>query len=579
MQSLAGSWRVCNKMRQTTAPAADPAAPACDDADWLQVGLPAPWERFGIADRTADWWFRRRFQADPDAACVAVVGAPAETRVYLNGIQLPTRTDRDRIVLAEMAAARTDGEQLLALCVPDCSGPAARLGHVVLLSDSEAESFARMPLADRPARTSADWVRDAIIYEVYPRSFSPGGDLNGVTEQVPRLQELGTSVLWLMPIHPIGRLRRKGTLGCPYSIRDFNAVAPELGTLDDFRRLRDAAREHGMKLIIDLVANHTAWDHPWIKEHPDWYQRDARGEIRCPVDDWTDIAQLDYSRPDLRAAMLDTMRFWVHEVGIDGFRCDVAGMVPRDFWEEARDALDPDGATIMLAEDDDPAQHLKGFDVTYDWHLYDLLGAIGSTGLPAAQVRDLLTDENLLYPRNSLRMRFTTNHDKNAWDAPAITRYGNWARARLATALSYALPGVPLIYNGQELGNHNRLDLFEQVGFEHTYVHNAGFLIDMYAFLHEHRTAHPSFRRGSATLHVDPAAPHVLTIERTLDDDTTWTVLNLGPNAETPAQRPSGLDQATGVFYFQDDNHAPADDNAPSAAPEQVAPCSAWFGA
>ena len=197
------------------------------------------------------------------------------------------------------------------------------------------------------ARPSAEWVRDAVVYEVYLRSFSTNSSFAELQARLPELKHLGITVLWVMPIHPVGVEKRKGTLGSPYAVRDYYAINPEFGTLEDFRSLVKATHEAGMKIIIDLVINHTAWDNALLRQHPDWYRHDDAGHMISPAD-WTDVVQLDYSSQPLRQYMTEMMRYWVRDVGIDGYRCDVAGMVPLDFWETARAELDKIKPVMML---------------------------------------------------------------------------------------------------------------------------------------------------------------------------------------------------------------------------------------
>ena len=318
------------------------------------------------------------------------------------------------------------------------------------------------PFHDMSARQSAAWVRDAVIYEVYLRSFSREGTFRALERRLPELRDLGVTVLWLMPIHPVGLVHRKGTLGSPYAVKDFHAVNPEFGTMDDFRALVSSAHAAGLKLIIDLVINHTAWDNPLMNEHPDWYTRDSTGAIVPPNADWTDVADLDYSNKELRAWMAAMMEYWVRDIGIDGFRCDVAELVPTDFWEDVRERLDAIKPVMMLSEGSLPEHHPKAFDISYAWNTYDVLLPLLSGEKPASFLSQVLTSESLRFPRGSLRMRFNTNHDKNAWDMPAATKFGVDG-LKLTTVLVNTIPGVPLLYTGEEVANERRLDLFEKV--------------------------------------------------------------------------------------------------------------------
>ena len=278
---------------------------------------------------------------------------------------------------------------------------------------------------------------------------------------------MGVDILWLMPVHPIGVKRRKGTLGSCYSVSDHLAVNPEFGTLDDFRRFVGAAHALGMKVIIDWVANHTAWDHPWVTTHPEWYLKDEQGELQSCVFDngktlehWTDVVGLDYRRPDVQDAMIDAMRYWLIDTGIDGYRCDVAELMPLPFWERARAELETIRPLFMLAEGSAPELHARAFDMSYDWALYDLMLAIARGHAGADDLARHLHEAARLWPRDAYRMTFTSNHDKNAWEGHDGETFG--AAFRAFAVLAATLPGMPLIYGGQESGLDRRLPFFEK---------------------------------------------------------------------------------------------------------------------
>jgi glycosidase len=298
------------------------------------------------------------------------------------------------------------------------------------------------------ARASPAWVHDGVIYEIFPRAFSGRGDFQGVTAQLDRLQQLGVNILWLMPIHPMGKLRSKGTLGSPYAVRDFYAIDPAYGTAEDLHRLVSEAHKRNLKVIIDIVANHTAWDSVMMA-HPDWYTHGGGGQIVPPNPDWTDVADLDYGNAGLRHYMQDMLVHWLKDFDLDGFRCDFAAGVPTDFWESAREALGqakPD--IVMLAEADSPELLAKAFDVDYAWKFYGTLAEVLQNGRPASALRDTWLAEAAQYPRGALRMRFTDNHDQRR----AIARFGEPA-ALAAAALMFTLDGVPMLYNGMEAGD------------------------------------------------------------------------------------------------------------------------------
>ena len=319
----------------------------------------------------------------------------------------------------------------------------------------------------QPTVAPDSWVSRSAIYEIFVRDFSSTGDLRGVTRGLDRIQTAGANVLWLMPIHPVGALNRKDPLGSPYSVRDYRAINPAFGTAADFRALVRAAHARGIKLILDWVPNHTAWDHVWVREHPDFYLRNERGELTVPRDDkgqltdWTDVAQLDYGNPALRRGMIAAMQYWLTEYGIDGFRVDVAGFVPDDFWREAVPALRAavPWPILLLAEWGDLKMHRFGFDLTYAWDSYSRLKAVWK-GAPAdTLVRSELADLAAM-PPGGMRLRFSTNHDETAWDKPPVSLFGGSAGARAAFVAMALLPGRPLLYNGQEVESPQTLRLF-----------------------------------------------------------------------------------------------------------------------
>jgi cyclomaltodextrinase / maltogenic alpha-amylase / neopullulanase len=298
------------------------------------------------------------------------------------------------------------------------------------------------------ARTSPDWVRDGVVYEVFPRAFSPAGNLNGVTARLDELHDLGVTILWTMPIHPIGQKLRKGQFGSPYSVKDFYAVDPLYGTVDDFKQLVTEAHQRRMKVIMDLVADHTAWDSVMMS-HPEYYKHDAQGNIIPPDPAWTDVAGLNYTNAQLRQYMIGVMKFWVQQCDVDGFRCDAASMVPRDFWESARAKLEEVKPDIMLlAEASEPALMVKAFDADYAWPLLRALDEVLAHGAPASSLRASWEESQRQFPRQTLHMRMSDDHDEKR----AVTQFG--VRGALAaSALMFTLDGLPLLYNGMEVGD------------------------------------------------------------------------------------------------------------------------------
>jgi glycosidase len=298
------------------------------------------------------------------------------------------------------------------------------------------------------ARQSPDWLRRGVIYEVFPRHFSPSGDFNGVTARLDDLADLGVNVLWIMPIHPIGEKLRKGTYGSPYAVKDYYGINPDYGTLDDFKRLVSEAHKRDLKVIMDIVANHTAWDSVMMK-HPEFYKQDANHNVIPPVAEWTDVAGLNYDSQELRKYMTEMLCYWVKTCDVDGFRCDVAYMVPTDFWIQARAAvtrLRPD--IMFLAEASKPELLVEAFDADYAWPLLGALNDVMTKDAPATRLRDTWEESRRQFPKGSLHMRMSDDHD----EARAVARYGIRG-APAASALMFSLDGVPLLYNGMEVGD------------------------------------------------------------------------------------------------------------------------------
>src|ERR1017187_9938821 len=311
------------------------------------------------------------------------------------------------------------------------------------------------------ARPSPDWLRTGAVYEIFPRDFSAAGNLAGMTAKLDELKDLGVTVLWTMPVHPIGEKFRKGEFGSPYSIRDYYAIDPHYGTIDDFKQLVAGAHQRGMKFIMDLGANHTAWDNVMMTNKA-FYKQDAAGQVISPVPDWTDVAGLNYTNPALRKYMITMLKYWITECDVDGFRCDAAPMVPTDFWEQVRAELTtvkPD--LLLLDEGEEPELLVKAFDVDYSWKLLWAMNDVLAHNAPAAKIRTSWEKSRAQWPKGALRMRISDDHDETR----AIARYGmNGALA--ASALMFTLDGVPLLYNGMEVGDATEFAdpaLFDQV--------------------------------------------------------------------------------------------------------------------
>ncbi len=322
--------------------------------------------------------------------------------------------------------------------------------------------------AAEPSVAAPEWAKNANIYEVNIRQYTPEGTLNAFTAHLPRLKEMGVDVLWLMPIFPISEKNRKGSLGSYYAVSDFTKVNPNFGTMDDFKTLLQQAHDLGMKIILDWVPNHTGWDHVWIKNHPEYYTQNDKGEIIDPVNPetgeswgWSDVADLNYDNSGLRQAMISDMLFWINDIGIDGFRCDVAGEVPTDFWQEATAQLrsaKPD--IFMLAEAEKPElRNQELFVMDYSWSFHHLMNDIAQ-GKKNANDIDLWLKEDREKYEHGYHMQFITNHDENSWNGTEFERMGEATDAM--AVLAFTFEGMPLIYSGQESGFNRRLKFFEK---------------------------------------------------------------------------------------------------------------------
>ena len=328
---------------------------------------------------------------------------------------------------------------------------------------------------------------NGVIYEVNIRQYSPEGTFNAFTKDIPQLKELGVKIIWVMPIFPISETKRKATggddskfasempaaeqhkyLGSYYAVSDFKKVNPEFGTIEDFRNLVKTAHENGIYVILDWVPNHTGWDHVWIKEHPEYYTKNAKGEIIDPINPetgkswgWTDVADLNYDNQGLRAAMTADMMHWIKNEGIDGFRCDVAGNVPLDFWQKAIPQLRKEKNIFMLAEAWEPAL-LKDnlFDMAYGWDGHHTLNKIAQGKETVKNFDAYIEKINKDYEANDILMNFVDNHDENSWNGTIKSRLG--AAEEAMTALTYLMPGMPLIYSGNEYGLEHSLKFFEK---------------------------------------------------------------------------------------------------------------------
>jgi glycosidase len=392
--------------------------------------------------------------------------------------------------------------------------------------------FALCPLASAEVH-HPDWAKNATIYEVNVRQYSPAGSFAAVDQALPRLKTMGVDILWLMPVNPIGQDHRKGPLGSYYSVSDYKAINPEFGTLDDFKALVAHAHGLGMKVIIDWVPNHTSWDNAWVKDHPDWYLKDAGGKIGpvtfgtgADAQVWDDVVGLDYRVPAMRAAMIEAMAFWIKTADVDGFREDVASNVPTDFWDQARTELNKIKPVFLLAEADKPELQQDAFDMTYDWDFYHRMVKVAKSG-DARELAAFFAHPPKVFPPGSYRMEFTSDHDENSWSGSDTELYGKAFKPYAVIAAT--VPGMALVYSGQESGLDKRIKFFE-----HDPIAWRNYpLADFYRSLLTLKHANPALWNDNAAMDVlDPHNPHVFAFRRTKDGHSVTVTVNLSGKAQ-----------------------------------------------
>jgi 1,4-alpha-glucan branching enzyme len=393
-----------------------------------------------------------------------------------------------------------------------------------------------MPISYKPRPivniSTPEWAKNAAIYQVNTRQFTVEGTFRAAEKHLPRLKELGVDILWLMPVHEIGRKNRKGSLGSPYSVRDYYSVNTEYGTKKDLRHFLEQAHKMGFKVILDFVPNHTSWDNPLTEQHPEWYARDWKGDFRpTPWWDWDDIIELDYGREGLRRYMTEAMKYWIRDVGFDGFRMDVAGFVPNDFWAQVRKELDQIKPVFMLAEWDTRDLHMEAFDMTYAWSWWDAVQAAATGGQSLQPLFMYYSWNERAYPKEAIRMTFVTNHDKNAWEGTMYENFGHALKA--AIVLSVIGEGMPLIYNGQEAGNNRALAFFEKDPIEWKVNH----IGDLYRKLLRIMKENPALwhgKWGGRMIRVpNDSEEKVLSFVRLKNGNKVFAVINFSDNEKS----------------------------------------------
>jgi len=390
---------------------------------------------------------------------------------------------------------------------------------------------------------------NAVIYEANIRQYSPEGTFEKFTQDIPQLKELGVKVIWLMPVFPISETKRKATggadskfasdmpeaeqskyLGSYYAVSDFTKINPEFGTIEDFRALVKTAHDNGIYVILDWVPNHTGWDHEWIKSNPDYYTQNEKGEIIHPEGtDWEDVADLNYDNQNMRKEMIEDMQYWLKNEGVDGFRCDVAGSVPTDFWAEAIPQLRAVKPVFMLAEAWEPELVKEGlFDMCYAWDGHHLMNGIAKGEKSVADFNAYIEKVNKDYAAEAFLMNFVDNHDENSWNGTIKERMGDGAEAMMA--LSYMMPGMPLIYSGDEYGLDHRLLFFEKDSIPKTKGKNWAIFAKL-GKLKESETALNGGKNAAAFKSFSSENKNVMAFERSKADASLKFLANMSKDA------------------------------------------------
>lgn len=398
---------------------------------------------------------------------------------------------------------------------------------ILFLGTVSAQDFYKHPV----------WASNAVIYEVNVRQFTREGTFKAFEKQLPRLKAMGVDILWLMPIYPIGEKERKGTLGSYYAVKDYRGVNAEFGNTKDLKDLVNKAHGMGMKVILDWVANHSSMDNPLIDQHPDWFTHDSTGKISHPVPDWADVADFNYDNKELWNYQIESLKYWIREADVDGFRCDVAMMVPVEFWKKARTELDQVKPVFMLAEAEGPEFHRNGFDMSYGWEMHHIMNEIAKGKMHADELPAYFKKSDTLYRKSDIRMYFTSNHDENSWNGTEYERMGKAVEAM--AAFSYVLPGMPLIYTGQESAEKRRLSFFDKDSVAWGNYPLAGF----YTKLNKMKHLNPALLTGTnpgAMKMVPCGNKEVFGIERTKGNNQVMGLFNFSDSVQE-IKLPAGL--------------------------------------
>lgn len=495
-------------------------APDFDDSAWETIPVPADW-----GDYDGVGWYRHEITLPDDLngrqIYLVFDGVDDESEVWVNGELVAGCETWNRRFHANLTALAGQTVQV-AVRVVDHGMGGGIWAPVRLVLTADRTELLEGPFHSQSHLEPPDWLPGSVVYEVFVRDFSETGDFEGLRERIPELADLGVDVVWLMPIHPIGELDRKGTTGSPYAMSDHMAINPDFGTAEDLHRLVEAVHANGMRIIIDAVLNHSSPDGVLTRDHIDWYENvDEDGRPHADNADWWDIADFDWSNREVWNYFNEMMTYWVREFDIDGYRCDVASLMPTEFWEQLLpqlQAIKPD--VMMLAESDAPDLHRGGFHLSYNWTLWDAMGPVFRGERPASAIEDAMLQDYYTFQEGALRMPFAENHDKER----APTEFGGQAQGWAASAIALTIAPCPLIYNGQEVGYSEPRDIFETIPIDWSDPEN---LRDRFRQVIAIRRQSAALRLGDLEFIATPDEDRVLAFKRRCGDDVAVVVCNL----------------------------------------------------
>ncbi len=377
-----------------------------------------------------------------------------------------------------------------------------------------------------------EWSKSATLYEVNVRQFTKEGTFKAFEKHLPRLKAMGIDIIWLMPINPIGVKHRKGTLGSEYSVKDYYEINPEYGNKEDFKHLVSTIHTMGMHVILDWVANHSAWDNELTQKHPNWYTKNKEGNFQPTTwYDWDDVVDFDYNQPDMRHFMTNAMKYWVKDFNIDGYRCDVAGFIPVDFWENVRSELDAIKPVFMLAEWESRDLHKKAFDMTYSWTLFDKMKDATTNNKGIGGLVEYMAHDQNAFPSNGYRMTFTDNHDMNSWNGTPMKNFG--AGLKTAIVFSNVINGMPLVYSGQEAGLDRSLKFFDKDEIEWNAFPYAALFTKLFELKHKNHALWNGDFGGAMVRIYSDKMDKIISFSREKDNDKIISILNFSNEVVT----------------------------------------------